>query len=287
MRTTQELQRIARFLLRREPAGFGATALFSVGLAMIYGDDFILGIVFLALAGIWAIGAWLVSEELQKRKPQPPMKSKYEKIKKYRHARRGYLFWKWSIPAGIIGALMLSALFVDVKRQEKLLHEYQGVLRAANDPDPPSFCADIPGDAVKVFMGRNEGWGRQFPFTVLRVRGKDRIVIDRDRSGALALSTDIFDKEGRVVVTFEHGRFTVVQSNILDMKRPDRSTLIVRNQFKDEVLNVRYLNKHSVQFSGLLQYPEFGQLRIPKTVAVSGFCAGGSVGPDGSVIALD
>jgi hypothetical protein len=87
---------------------------------------------------------------------------------------------------------------------------------------------------------------------------------------------DILDKEGKVIVTFEKGHFTVVQTNILDMKRPDRSTLIVRDQYKNEVLNVRYLNERSLQVSGLLRYPEVGVIRISKTSAVDGICVGNS-----------
>jgi hypothetical protein len=102
------------------------------------------------------------------------------------------------------------------------------------------------------------------------------MIIDRDETGRIALTADILDKEGQVIVTFERGHFTVVQTNVLDMKRSDRSTLIVRDHYKNEVLNVRYLNKRSLRFSGLLQYPEFGFIPIPKTVAVNGICVGNS-----------
>src|SRR5260370_42625300 len=134
----------------------------------------------------------------------------------------------------------------------------------------------ISKDALKIFIGRNEAFSSRFPYVVLRVRHKDRIIIDRDETGRIALTVDILDKEGKVIAAFEKGHFTVVQTNVLDMKRSDRSTLIVRDHYKNEVLNVRYLNKRSLRFSGLLQYPEFGFIPIPKTVAVNGVCVGNS-----------
>ena len=279
-----ELWRILRFLLRGTSAIVGTGLLFTAGVGMIYGDDLILGIITLSLAAIWGIAAWLVSDELRRRKPQPPTRSKYVKIQKYRSARRSYLLWRFSVPLGIVVALVLSARFINNKREEKILRQYEGFLLPADEPDPPSFCtgdnASVPPfarvnpDVPKIFMGRNEAYGSHFPYVALRVRKQDRMVIDRDQRGRIALTLDILDAQGKVIVAFEKGHFTVVQSNILDMRRPDKSTLIVRDQYKNTVLDARYLNKRSLEISGLLQYPGVGIIQIPKTSAVNGICAG-------------
>lgn len=258
---------------------------------MIYGDDLILGIIALSLAAIWGIAAWLMSDELRRRKPQPPTKPKYVRLQNYRRARRSYLLWKFSIPLGIVLVLALSARFINNKREEKILGQYEGFLLPGDEPDPRSFCtgnnASVPPfakgspNALKVFMGRNEAFSSHFPYVALRVRKQDRMIIDRDQAGRSALTLDILDAQGKVIVAFEKGHFTVVQTNILDMRRPDRSTLIVRDQYKNEVLDVRYLNKRSLRISGQLQYPGFGIIQIPKTSAVNGVCAGeGSVNFD-------
>lgn len=283
-----ELSRILRFLLLGTSAIVGTGLLFTAGVGMIYGDDLILGIITLSLAAIWGIAAWLMSDELQRRKPQPPTKSKYVKIQKYRSARRSYLLWKFSVPLGIVVALVVSARFINDKREEKILRQYEGFLLPGDEHDPPSFCtgdnANVPPfgrvnpDAIKIFMGRHEAYGSHFPYVALRVRKQDRMVIDRDQTGRIALTLDILDAQGKVIVAFEKGHFTVVQSNILDMKRPDRSTLIVRDQYKNEVLDVRYLNKRSLEISGLLRYPGVGIIPISKTSTIDGMCAGeGSV----------
>ncbi len=279
-----DILRVVRFLLRTKPAEIGATFLSALGLHAIYGDDYILGITALSCSAIWGITAWWSSDKLQQYKPQPPKKQKYVQIEKYKLARKRYLFWKLSIPLVIVAVLVLLALFTSSKREGKILKEYEGFLLPANEPDPPSFCSEDNGpsymriskDALKIFIGRNEAFSSRFPYVVLRARHKDRIIVDRDDTGRIALTVDILDKEGKVIVTFEKGHFTVIQTNILDMKRSDRSTLIVRDHYKNEVLNVRYLNKRSVRFSGLLQYPEVGFIPIPKTAVVNGICAGNS-----------
>lgn len=279
-----ELRRIVRFMLREKSAGVGSGLLFTAGVGMIYGDDLILGIITLSLAAIWGTAAWLLSDELQRRKPQPPTKVKYAKIQKYRRAKSSYLLWKFSIPLGIVVVLVLSTLFVNNKREEKILRQYEGFLLPGDGPDPPSFCtgdnanappfARVNPDALKIFMGRNEAFGSRFPYVAMRVRKQDRMIVDRDQAGRVALTLDILDAQGKVIVAFEKGHFTVVQSNILDMRRPDRSTLIVRDQYKNTVLDVRYLNKKSLEISGLLRYPGVGIIQIPKTSAVYGICVG-------------
>jgi hypothetical protein len=209
------------------------------------------------LAFMWSVCFWLTSEELENKKHQ-----------------RSYFFWKWGFAFFIVSAFAGSIMLVNKIEIGRELSLYEGFLWPANDPDPPSFCSPDPkAAALKIFIGRNEAFATRFPFVVLRVRNKDRIIIDRDEAGRIALSADILDKDGQVIATFERGHFTLVQSNILDRKR-DRSTLIVRDKYKNEVLNVRFLNKNSIQFSGLLRYPEYGEIQIPKSSAIDGICAG-------------
>lgn len=111
-------------------------------------------------------------------------------------------------------------------------------------------------------------------YVIVRIDGTDRVVIDRDSGGRIALSMDILDDQGKVIVTLERGHFTVVQANILDVKRPNAGTIIVRDQYKNEVLNATYLNPSSLEVSGLFRYPGSAPVRIPKTVSVDGVCVG-------------
>jgi hypothetical protein len=281
-RLGREARAVLRFLLRGTPATVVTTTLIGIGIAMIYGYDFVSGIACLIISGIWGVAAWILSDELKKRKPRPPKKQQHLKMEKYKQARTSYLLWKFGISFLIVAPIAVGGYWGSHKREEKMLNQYQGFLFPSDEPDPPSFCSEntafggLGKDTLKIFIGRNEAFSNQFPYVVLQVRKKDRIVMNRDNSGKIALTADILDKQGRVIVTFDNGYFTVVQANILDMRRPDRSTLIVRDQFKNEVLNVRYLNVRSIQFSAFLTYPGYGSIWIPKSSAVDGMCAGQS-----------
>jgi hypothetical protein len=278
----REAWAVFRFLLRETSAIVVTTILIGIGTAMIYGYDFAPGIACFVIAGLWGVAAWNLSDELKKQKPQPPKKQQYLKVQKYKQAQIKYLLWKFGISFLIFVPIVCGGLWGSHKREETILNQYQGFLLPADEPDPPSFCTGndtalgrIGKDALKIFVGRNEAFSNHFPYVVLRVRNKDRIIMNRDDTGKIALTVDILDKQGRVIVTFENGHFTVLQANILDMRRPDRSTLIVRDQFKNEVLNVHYLNRRSIQFSAFLTYPEYGSIWIPKSSAVEGICVGG------------
>ncbi len=281
-----ELLRVVRFLLRPRPTEIGASLLFAVGLQAVYGDDFVLGTLSLSLSAVWGIAAWWLSDELQRRRPQPPRKQKYAQIEKYKHSRHRYLLWKFSIPVFIMAVLILSAFFVSYKREQNILKEYEGFLLPANDPDPPNSCNfEIGGhkmmsdSALKVFLGKIMVSYSMFPHRIFTVNGKNPLVLNRDEAGRIALTMDIFDKDEKIVVEFREGHFRVNPNTQFDMKRPDRSTLIVRDNYKNEVLNIRYVNRHAVRVAALLQYSQAKPVQIRGT-QFADVCLGdvGSVG---------
>jgi len=95
----RDLRDLLQFLLRPSPATVGTSVVLAVGLAVIFTAGFTAGLMIITVASIWAIGAWLVSPVLQKKKPQPIISQKPKVIEKYRIARRSYLFWRWSVPS--------------------------------------------------------------------------------------------------------------------------------------------------------------------------------------------
>jgi hypothetical protein len=281
-----EIWALARFMLRKKAGVIGVGVLFPIGLAMLYGGDYVLGIIAIGLTAACWIAAWLISEELQNRKPQPPRKQKYVQLEKYRHDSRRYVIWKFSVPAIIVAAFFLSSLFVNYKREETILKELDGFLLPASDPDPPNSCKFeiaghnmMPDTALKVFLGKFMVSYSSFPHKIFTINGKNPLVLNRDSSGRIALTMDIFDKDEKIVVRFDNGHFTVNQNARLDMNRPDRSTLIVHDNYGNEVLNIRYLNKQAVVISALLQYSHANPVQIQKT-QFADVCLGdvGSVG---------
>src|SRR6266853_2218761 len=93
-----DMQEVFRFLLRGGIAALGATIVLAVGLAVITAS-FTQGFVVICIATVWGIAAWLISTELQKRKPHPTQSTKPRKREQFKIAYRSYLFWKLSIPA--------------------------------------------------------------------------------------------------------------------------------------------------------------------------------------------
>jgi len=129
---------------------------------------------------------------------------------KYRRSRRSYFLWKFGIPCGIVVTLVLATQFVNSKKEERILRQYEGFLLPADEADPPSFCTGDKANvapfarvspnpnALKIFMGRNEAFGSHFPYVALRVRKQDKMVIDRDQAGKVALTMDILDAQGKM-----------------------------------------------------------------------------------------
>jgi hypothetical protein len=64
------------------------------------------------------------------------------------------------------------------------------------------------------------------------VAKRNVVVVDRLEDGAMAILLDLRSEAGRVVASLDKDAFMVNRNNILEMKRPDRNTLIVVDQSK-------------------------------------------------------
>jgi hypothetical protein len=140
------------------------------------------------------------------------------------------------------------------------LESLRGWLIPADDPDPsPDVCSGpfTPKRPLRIHKGKFEVFAGVFPYTVLAVYRQEAIILNRDERGRIAVSMEVRDKDGKVVALFENGRCVVNENNFLKKgnERPDRSTLIVHDQWNHEVLNVRYRNSGYMDVSALLQYP--------------------------------
>jgi hypothetical protein len=149
---------------------------------------------------------------------------------------------------------ILTCLFIGWIDKQTELSSLHGWLYPATQP-LPFPCPDVPKTAVTIYCNDNGFTATEFPHTILKVKGQKRIVIDRKPDGALGVSLDVFDAEGKITASIENGEFTVNHNNILRMKRPDRSSLIVIDNFKTEVLNIRYLNPQGFSINAILYYP--------------------------------
>jgi hypothetical protein len=177
---------------------------------------------------------------------------------------------------------------------EEQLSRPTGLLKPANDPLP-----DIlqllggrmpPGDLTRdditisngemaVFLGDVVVSTPESAFTVIRLYGKEVLKVAKI-NGGLAVSADIWGKDEKIVATIETNQFTINLNRALPMMRPDEHTLLVRDEKKEPVLYVRFMNPNAIRIAGLFRggsgYPvlvnsdgiEFGPFVLRKGVAL-------------------
>lgn len=220
----------------------------------------------LVFSVIWAIGWWLSSDILEKKRPRPTKKQvkHNEKV-----SLASYRAWQWIPVLLMLLAFLCAAKLtgrIELARELSLNH---GWLMPADDHDPIDPCAGpfTPPDALRIHLGNIMAYGTNFPYPILAVDGKKELFVNRDEKGRVAISLDVRSADERIIATILNGHFTVNVNNSLDMQRPDKSTLIVRDQYKREVLNARYENRTHLELSALLQYPNGKTVRIPKDVS--------------------
>jgi hypothetical protein len=130
-----------------------------------------------------------------------------------------------------------------------------GWLLPGADPTP-QVCPDgsLPKDAVALVYGNSITVVSTFPKDVIVVRDMPLLTIDRNTHGAIAVTLDIFGQDGKIIASVEKNKFTINPNNIFKIDAR-RSTLRVVDEYKKEVLNIRYLNRHALMLTAVLYYP--------------------------------
>ena len=171
----------------------------------------------------------------------------------------------------------------------------EGILEPANDPDPASIKKSpgpIPADALKVIMGTSVFWSTHFPRTILMMIGEPMIQVARSANGRNLTVTvlRIFDDRDNIIARIDADGFWV--ENSTRKKRPDKSTFVVFDHNDQEVLRMRFMNRHTISVRGV-----FRQKGVPFPVVstdeyldtgfgrmVGGGAGGG--GPEGADVAI-
>jgi hypothetical protein len=202
---------------------------------------------------IWSLGAWLTSKSVRKRNPKTWNRN--EKKRNESSAVIKYRAHKWG------GCLLIVCLFfvcVDFTRDiqsAKELSDLHGMLLPADDPSPINTC-DAYGDYVGIFFGDTvSSIATKFPHTVFAVGGKSEFSMNRNRDGGLSITTDIFGRDGKIIVGIENNEFTVNPNNSYRMVRKDKHSLTVYDEFNNVAIDVRYINRHSIKILGTFNYP--------------------------------
>ena len=153
-----------------------------------------------------------------------------------------------------------------VAERIELIQSLNGVLVPGNDPDPPlpASClrlGPVPADALRVYMGGNAGYSTADQVTVLAVRGVPVLSLHR-LPGGIAVNAETYSEDGRMVAEITENRFSVNPDNFFKLVRPDNHSLAVYDRENRDVLDVRYINSHSVRVLGTFRLPGSAPLVI-------------------------
>ncbi len=270
--------------------------LFGSGVAMITFSHFGPAYIFFAATVCWSLVYWQVSDHLvKKRRELNNASAKFQEKPKQERRKAAYKKALWSYwtanicPSLVIGFVGVGLIMWAYSAQTDWeLSQPDAPLLPATDPDPPTSCSSIPSNALRVYMKGQLHWATKFPHTVIGFGNEEELktqqfekalVLDR-RDTQLLISAKVRGRDSKLLATIDNNEFNINTNNALPTHkpRPDKSTLIVHDQEGNEVLNIRYLNPHSVRITGILYFRGMA-LNLPLQ-GFEGGCFGDSIAAD-------
>jgi hypothetical protein len=241
-------------------------AMIGVGLALddpeLIHDCFMLAYIFFGSGFIFSIGYWLTSDFVQTLRTKA---TRARKPNRKKEASIKYYSWQYGGAFAVcvlFGLVMYFGLRIETTRR---LSTFSGKLVAADDPFVPA-CDGATGDEAIIFIGNAAFKFDHWPATILKVNGKERIVVNRHKNGDIELTAEIFSNDGKILSDVAKNAFNVNKNNVFRMERVDNSTLTVVDQNNETALYMRYLNKHELRFDAKLYYRDYGEIRMDQII---------------------
>jgi hypothetical protein len=221
------------------------------GVSAAFADKFILAYVFLFLSALYSMGCWVTSDTFTRKFLTTSL---LYLPNGYRRGRTNN-FRAVMIPTLAIVVFFFACLYwVRNLQIEKELESLQGWLYPAEEK-VDIHCPQLQPNDLVLMCGSNSYIARRFPLAAIEFNCEKILTIDRDVNGRVAASITIRDKGGKVIVDLDHGQFTVNRNNYLKIDRQgSRSTLIVTDQYKQEVLYLHLANSSVLQFRAMFYY---------------------------------
>lgn len=175
----------------------------------------------------------------------------------------------------------------NVAERVDLVEALSGLLTPAGRPDPPlptgcTMSGPIPPNAIRVYLGTSAGISTFDDVSVITVMKNDLLDLRRTRNG-LAIGAKTFSADGKVVAEIVDNRFYVNPNNFFRMDRPDGHSLAVYDLKGVKVLDVTYINTHSVRVLGTFLLPGSIPVTVSETEILLGsnritdFCGSGRI----------
>lgn len=160
--------------------------------------------------------------------------------------------------------------------QEQLAEALNGRLIPASEPTPENVCPPAQGDSVLLFLGdvgdQNTILVTHFPHTAVAIQDVGpAITLDRASDGSIGVVMDIRSKDRRIIARLSPNGFVVNKNNFLEMRK-DRSSVVVIDEYGNEVLNAHYLNRNAFVLKGILTYPDRNPVPLSLAPRVRHIC---------------
>jgi hypothetical protein len=138
----------------------------------------------------------------------------------------------------------------------------QGLLEPGTAPDPPipAQCPAVPESALRSYFGNDVAWASGDELSLITVRGTEILGIRRTRGG-LAITAKVFSADGKIVAQIVDNHFYVNPDKFFRIDR-DAHSLVVYDRGEVKVLDIKYLNPHSIAVLGVFHVPGFSPILI-------------------------
>lgn len=171
----------------------------------------------------------------------------------------------WAAIATFVALLLTIVDFLLPDRNIEAISsslEFSGPLIAADAEDPESTCESIPDSAFKLLLGPSTYWSETpGKMTAVAIGGKPIVQLAVTEKGRLLIDAVVYSRDGRVVAEIVENEFHINRNNFFRKKR-DPSSLIVFDQYGEEVLRAQYLNERHFRLSGRFLRPGHAPLII-------------------------
>lgn len=230
------------------------------------------------------LGAWFTSRTI----------AKEHRVTRQQRRRGGRRLpsktWAGSV---IFTALFfVSLFFVSDVRLHKELQSLANRLYPGSEEIPVNGCPSDMLESRTLFLFGNSGTGslvKHFPHTIVSIESEKLIpeclkecsvlsVGRNDEDSSIYVVMDVRDKDNKVIVQLDDKGFHINPNNYYEFTRSDRSSLSVKDQEGNTVLDIHYLNPKAVKVNGTLYI--HGKKLTLATRGISNSCTADIVGSD-------
>jgi len=153
----------------------------------------------------------------------------------------------------LIGVLC-GGLFSLIKSENlaKELARNEGTLEPAGDI-VTERCPPPHKDAFELKIGPSAFFIGGFNKTIFNIAGQSILALTEQKGGSVKISLlRVYDDRNNIIVRIDENDFWVDSG--VRKRRPDKSTLKIYDHNDDEILNMRFQNKHVVSILGIFRY---------------------------------